>query len=102
MAGGGLAEYERAYKEVKGKGGMVPASALAAAGTVSLRAPSTEAQPVEPATERIERARETSDLMWRLNKYKEINCECGTRLRVPPNYRQPVVRCPHCGRIHQI
>ena len=101
MAGGaGLAEYEKAYRAAKGQG-VVPASTLGQAGAVGLRAASAETGPVEPASEQVERARETSDLMWRMNNYRTIDCPCGTRLRVPPDYRRPQVQCPHCGRIHQ-
>ncbi len=101
MAGGaGLAEYEKAYKQVKGQG-VVPASALSGAGVVGLRAASAETGPVEPASEQVARTRETSDLMWKMNNYRTIDCPCGTRLRIPPDYRRPQVQCPHCGRIHQ-
>jgi heat shock protein HtpX len=101
MAGGaGLAEYEKAYRQVKGQG-VIPASALSGAGAIGLREASAEAGPVEPGAEQVTRARETSDLMWRMNNYRTIDCPCGTRLRVPPEYRRPSVQCPHCGRVHQ-
>jgi heat shock protein HtpX len=102
MAGASLADYERAYQQAKGGAGIVPASALAGAGAMALRAASPETKPVEEFPQRVERARETSDLMWRLSNYKTIPCECGTTLRIPPNFRAPAVRCPHCGRIHQV
>ena len=47
-------------------------------------------------------SRETSDLMWRLNKYQTINCDCGTRLKVPPKFKGSSVRCPHCGRTYPL
>jgi len=97
MAGASLAEYEQVYQEVHGKGaGVIPASALALSHPADLRAASAEAAPVEP--DKMGRARETSDLMWRLGNYKTITCECGTRLRVPPGFKGSTVRCPHCGR----
>ena len=49
-----------------------------------------------------QRARETSDVMWRLNKYNEINCQCGAKLRIPSKFKESTVTCPHCGRIHQV
>ena len=105
MAGASLADYERAYQQARGGTGIVPASALALdglAGTVALRTPSPETKPVEEFPQKVERARETSDLMWRLNNYKTIPCECGTILRIPPNFRAPAVRCPRCGRVNRI
>lgn len=98
MAGASYADYERAYRELKGKG-IVPASALAA-GTVGLRAAASSL--VEEPAEQIERARDTSDLLWRMSDYRTIDCECGTRLRVSPAFKESSVRCPHCGRVHRL
>jgi heat shock protein HtpX len=53
--------------------------------------------------EQIDRTRQTSDLMWKMNNYRTITCEnCGTRLRLPPSYDQPSVRCPHCGHVNEV
>ncbi|MFH0768283.1 MAG: M48 family metallopeptidase [Chloroflexota bacterium] len=102
MGGASFADYEQAYRETKGGAGIVPASVLAGAGTMALRAPLPEAKQVEELPQRVERARETSDLMWRLSNYKTIVCECGTKLRVPPTFKNSEVRCPHCGRINPV
>ncbi len=102
MGGASMADYEQAYRQTKGGAGVVPGSALTGAGMVALRAPSPEAMPVEELPQRVERARETSDLMWRLSNYRTVPCECGTTVRVSSNYRAPTVRCPHCGRINPV
>ncbi len=99
MSGASFGDYEKAYKELKGKG-IIPASAVTA-GAVGLRA-AEPAAPVEAPVEQVERARDTSDMLWRMNDYRTIDCQCGTRLRVPPDYTEPNVRCPHCGRIHRL
>jgi heat shock protein HtpX len=103
MAGASLADYDRAYREARGqRSGIAPASALALdkmSGAVGLREPSAETKPAEEAAQKVERARETSDMMWRLSDYKTLNCPCGTRLRVSPQFRGVNVKCPHCGRI---
>ncbi len=100
MSGASFADYERAYHQLHQAGrGIMPASALTTAGAVTLRAANPEAVE-EPG--KVEKARDTSDLMWRLNNYKTINCDCGTVLRVPPNFKEATLKCPHCGRIHQI
>ncbi|MBT9162273.1 MAG: Protease HtpX [Dehalococcoidia bacterium] len=97
MGGGAsFADYDNAYAKVhKGGGSVIPASALASAGAVGLRA-------AEPEPSKLERTREVSDLMWRQNNYKTINCDCGTKLKVPPKFKRANVKCPHCGRIHSI
>ena len=102
MSGGAsFTDYDQAYQQVhRGGGGVIPASSIAAVGPVGLRAAQPEAAPKEPG--KVERTRETSDLMWRLNNYKTITCNCGTRLRVPPKFKASSIRCPHCGSINRV
>ena len=99
MAGGAsYFDYAQAYQQVHKTGrSILPASALAT-GAVSLRAARAEVAGEEP--DALQRARETSDLLWRRSGYKSITCDCGARLRVPPGFKAPSVKCPHCGRIN--
>jgi heat shock protein HtpX len=100
MSGASLSDYDQAYQQAK-RTGIVPKSALVLdglAGVAALRAPSAKTKPVEETPQKVERTRETSDLMWRLNKYKTIYCTCGTKLRVSPAFKGTSVKCPHCGR----
>ena len=91
------ADYDRAYREVRNiDKGVIPAAAIASAGVVPMRA----AMPDE--LDYIQRARETSNALWNINNYKVINCACGTRMRVPPGFKLPEVRCPHCGRMNPV
>ncbi len=101
MAGGAsFTEYESAYNKVhKGGGSIMPAATLAAVGAVPLRAAEVEAAPAEDKEKRV---RQTSDLMWRLGNYKTIACKCGTKLRLPPKYKESTIKCPHCGRINPV
>jgi heat shock protein HtpX len=100
MAGASPAEYEKAYRQIKGGAGVVPASALAGTGAVTIRSASAEA--VEETTEKVERVRETSSLMWRLGNYRTVTCDCGTNLKVPPTFKGSSIKCPHCGRINRV
>jgi heat shock protein HtpX len=104
MAGGAsLADYDTAYRQVrKGRRGFVSASAIASVGAVGLREAEPEAARREPEPGKVERTREVSDLMWRLNDYRTIICDCGTKLKVPPKLKRVNVKCPHCGRINPI
>ena len=96
-----MADYNNAFTSVHGSSkGVLPASALGVTGAVSLRAASAEKEQVEPGE--VQRARETSDVLWNLNKYRTITCDCGTKLRVPPSFKGNSVRCPHCGRINSV
>ncbi|MFC2014246.1 M48 family metallopeptidase, partial [Chloroflexota bacterium] len=100
MAGASFDDYDQAYRQVhRGGKGIMPAAGIAA-GVVPLAATKPEPRVEEP--DEMQRARETSDVMWRLNKYKTITCDCGTKLRVPPKFKEPTIACPHCGRIHSV
>jgi len=101
MAGVSFDNYDQAYRQIhRGGKGIIPAAAGLDAGTVPLAALKPETKIEEP--DEMQRARETSDVMWRLNKYKTITCDCGTKLRVPPGFKEPKITCPHCGRIHPV
>jgi len=103
MAGASLGDYDQAYHGVyQGGRGIVPASALAGAGAVGLREAEKEVEQLEPELDKVGRTRETSDVMWRLNNYKTINCNCGTKLKVPPEFKGTTVKCPHCGTTHRV
>jgi heat shock protein HtpX len=104
MAGGAsLADYDTAYREAhKSRRGIASASAIASVGAVGLREAQPEAARREPEPGKVERTREVSDLMWRLNDYRTITCDCGTKLKVPPKLKRVNVKCPHCGRIYPI
>ena len=104
MAGGAsFADYNNAFRGVhKGGRGIISASAITSAGTVGLRAAESEDAGREPEPGKVERSRQVSDLMWQLNNYRTITCNCGTKLKVPPKLKKPSVKCPHCGRINEI
>jgi heat shock protein HtpX len=104
MAGGAsYADYDTAYQQVhKGGASIMPAAALAGAGAVGLRAAAPEVTLKEPEPSRLERTREVGDLLWQKSGYKIIDCNCGTRLKVPANLGRATVTCPHCGRTHNI
>jgi heat shock protein HtpX len=97
MAGASFADYALAYRQVHDTSKvLITAAAVAAAGIVPMRS----ARPDE--LDHIQRARETTNVLWNLNKYKIINCPCGTRMRLPPKFKYPEVKCPHCGRMNLV
>lgn len=100
MAGGAsLSAYNMAYGQVTKSGrGVVPHSALVGEPTIAVRTPGA----VEPEPEKVERVRETSDLMWKMSNYGLVNCQCGTKIRVPPNFKGQSIRCPHCGTVNPV
>jgi len=99
MAGASYEDYSTAYQQVLHTDKTFIPAAVASAGTVALRA----AQPEAPEKlEEVQRSRETTNALWNVHKYKTITCACGTKLRLPPSYKLPEVKCPHCGRINPV
>ena len=100
MAGASFNDYDQAYRQLhRGGKGVIPAAGLAA-GAVPLAKTKLEGEAGEP--NELQRARETSDVLWRLSNYRTVTCDCGARLRVPPTFKEPRIRCPHCGKTRQI
>jgi heat shock protein HtpX len=99
MAGASFNDYDQSYRQVHGGKGVIPAASLAA-GTVPIATIKLEGEAGE--LNEIQRARETSDVMWRLSNYKTITCDCGAKLRVPPQFKESQIKCPRCGRTHQV
>ena len=103
MAGASFTDYNQAYSEARhSRKGVISASALASAGALGLRTAEPEVGRAEPEPDKVARTRETSDMMWRLNNYKTIDCTCGTKLKIPPQFKGSSVKCPHCGKTHRV
>jgi heat shock protein HtpX len=102
MSGAGYADYEKSYEQVVKGGKVITGAAGLAAQPVQIRQAAAETKAGE-FQEKIDRTRETSDMMWKMNNYKTLECEnCGIKLRLPPSFNQPAVRCPRCGHIDQL
>lgn len=106
MAGSGLAEYERRFREVTGRG-VIPKSALGAASVpgaagdpAAARQATREPGPAAPSTR--ENARRVDDFFYRQGGYRAVACSCGTTLRIPPDFATPAAKCPRCGTLHDL
>ena len=105
MGGGaGLVHYNEAFQKVTGKrGGVVPPSALAGEAQAPAAPPAAVTPAPIPVTGgRLDRVRQTTDMLWRLNQFVFIPCACGTTLKVPPAYVGREIACPHCGALHKV
>ncbi len=92
-----LVAYQEAFNRVTGRGAVVPPSGLADMATVAVREATMEA-----STPPSDTGRATLDLMRALNQFSFLECGCGTKIKVPPDYHKPVVTCPRCGRQHPV
>jgi heat shock protein HtpX len=92
--------YQNAFNTVKGKSsGLIPQSGLTDSSKISLR--TSELSQASFGTNKQVK-REVGDLMMKLNDFLFINCTCGIKLKVPPDYKDNSLTCPKCGRIHSI
>jgi heat shock protein HtpX len=99
MGGAGFADYDRSYRQVTGRGGVMPKSALAGEGA---QAPAAPPAPDRTAPSTRENARRVDDFFYRKGGYRRVDCACGTVLRVPPDFATPTAKCPRCGTVHEL
>jgi heat shock protein HtpX len=95
MAGGAsYVDYDRAFRQITGKRGVIPPSAAKEAQSVTVRQASAAEE------DHTQRVRQTTDALWKLADYGFITCPCGVKLKIPPGFKQPVIQCPRCQRTH--
>jgi heat shock protein HtpX len=100
MAGAGFGAYEAAFRQVRGAAqSCIGAKTLQDSTGIDLRAASPEVQPPEDP---IARARGVGELLEHVLPFVVIPCPCGVRMKVPPQFRKPAVKCPRCGREHEV
>ncbi len=104
MGGASYRDYEKAYETTRRGEKVVPGSALALSAAIPIRQPSAINEPTNAAAEPdlTTRTRETQNLLWNLDNYKQVTCQCGALLRIPPKFGASTVRCPHCGIVNTI
>lgn len=95
-----FANYQNAFNSIKGKtSGLIPQSGLTDSSIIGLR--SSELSQTSFETDKQVK-REVGDLMMKMNDFLFINCTCGVKLKVPPDFKDPNITCPRCGRVHTI
>ncbi|MDT8394141.1 MAG: M48 family metallopeptidase [Bacteroidales bacterium] len=99
MQGAGFLEYQQAYSNVKGsRSTIVPKSGLKEDAGQGFRKAVDETVITGQGSIR----RNTGDLMMAVNDYTFIECNCGMRIKVPPEYKRNTVRCTRCGKEHHL
>lgn len=95
-----FARYDAALKQVKGvKSGVIPTSALQGdqPGLARAAHPDAAAAPSPRA-----RMRQAGDLVMQANRFRFIQCPCGVKIKIPPDYNRPQAVCPRCRRSHPV
>jgi heat shock protein HtpX len=98
--GANLINYQTAFETVKRKkANLIPNSGLAETTPIIFRQQLVDDKPRET---NIQVKREVGDLMMKLNDFRFVNCSCGVRIKIPPDFKNDSVACPRCGRIHSL
>ncbi len=98
--GAGFLSYQHSLAKLRGKPSMImPASAIKKDAHFAVR----DAHPdvVRERTEK-EQTRNVMDLMRAVNGFAFLMCACGLKIKVPPDYHEPVIACTRCGRENEI
>ena len=97
----GFADYEQAYREIHGaKTHCIGKSTLGAAESIAARQQTPEPKPSKEQA--VDRAREVVGVLDRLAGFIPIACACGVNLKIPPLFGRPTLKCPRCGRQHEV
>ncbi len=97
MQGAGFMSYQQAFDSVKGKDSrIIPGSGLKETDTPGIRKAFGDEGNLRSAK------RDAGDIMMAVNKYRFIDCNCGLRIKVPPEYGRDSISCPRCGAIHEL
>jgi heat shock protein HtpX len=96
--GANYVDYQNAFNKVKtGQVSLIPSSGLADQTKIGLK----EAV-VIPAALGLKKQtkRDTGDIMMKVNHYSFINCSCGLKIKIPPDFKKKDLFCPRCGNKH--
>jgi heat shock protein HtpX len=98
--GAGFLSYQHAAAKVRGRPSMwMPRSAIKKDEHVAVRAADPDV--VKEQSEK-DKTRDVMDLMRAVNGYAFLMCACGLKIKVPPDFDEPQIKCPRCGRTNEI
>ena len=99
MSGGAnYIDYQSAFNKInRSKSTIIPASGLADQTPIGLKEVSIT--PVALGVNK-QTQRDTGDIMMKVNNYSFINCSCGLKIKIPPDYKKTELFCPRCGTKH--
>lgn len=92
--GASYKDYAQAYTTVTHAKGIVPAAALTGE-EVAIRTGQTAPMKQQKTQEQIH---QIGDIMRKVNGFQFLTCECGLKLKIPPNFAADKVECPRCHR----
>jgi len=97
--GASLGDYDNAYSMVTGSKSAMPALALKDKENVELRNSGNGSVSMTSAKKQT---KEINDLMRVVNGFMFLNCTCGLKIKMPPDFKSSNVKCPKCGKVHKV
>jgi heat shock protein HtpX len=97
MSGASFTDYSEAFKQATHSSVPIPSSAMKTAEHIEIRQASGQ-----QSTNYKNQIRDVGDIMQRAGGYKFIDCSCGLKMKIPPNFRGNRVQCPRCGTPHNV
>jgi heat shock protein HtpX len=95
--GAAFADYEKSYAAVNG-GRVIPASGLTDSGVQVRSAGAPAAAPEQARPQK----RQLGDIMTAVNNFTVLTCDCGLKIKVPPQSKAAQIQCPRCGKWNQV
>ena len=98
--GANYIDYQNAFNKIKrGKESLIPSSGLADQTAVGLKEVALTSAPLGLVKQT---KRDTGDIMMKVNRYSFINCSCGLKIKIPPDFSKKEFFCPRCRRKHSV
>ncbi len=98
--GANFIDYQNAFNTVKGsKENIIPATVLTGSSPIKLR----EAGIVPlVGLNKKQTQRNMGNIMMKVNNYSFVNCTCGLKIKIPPEFKKNSLYCPRCGKVHSM
>ncbi len=93
-----LLAYEKAFRQLHNNQPLMTPASLAASKEKEIREPSGEAQQHNPKKS----LRDVQNILHKIGGYGILACACGIKMKIPPKFEHKKVKCPRCGRSHQV
>ncbi|MDH3269554.1 MAG: peptidase M28, partial [Ignavibacteria bacterium] len=98
--GANYIDYQSAFNKVtRSKTSLIPTSGLADRTPIGLK--EITIAPVALGVIK-QTKRDTGDIMMKVNNYSFIDCKCGLKIKIPPDFKKNELFCPRCGRKHLV
>ena len=94
MAGASFTDYSDAFNKTTKHSTPIPSSALKEEETVQIRSAFQQ-----PSVSAQNQHRNIGDIMQRTSGYRFVDCSCGLKMKIPPNFQANKVQCPRCGQV---